>query len=220
MEFITLQTEQTTAITDIFLGVAALWSIFYLKRFSKVDNLKVILWKTVFSFLSAAAFLGALRHGIVQSAMTNNILWKAIYLTLAFMVAIFLAAAVYDMFGAKILKKFMPVSIVTALGFFLITQVTEVTFFVFILYQMIATIVALIIYLVLAWNRKSRGFFLLSIGIILNMTASAIQAGKYIVVNIGFKLDNNGIFHIIGIFALWAFTIGISESLKEKNKLR
>ena len=97
MEFISIPTEQTTAITDAIMGVLAVACIFYLGKFRERSPYKTGIWQWVFIFLTVSAFIGAAAHGFEMSKATNELFWKPITLFFGMMVALFMVGVVYDL---------------------------------------------------------------------------------------------------------------------------
>lgn len=213
MQFIAIPTEQTTAITDFIVGGEAVILIVYLHRFSLRDRWKVRLWQTLLAFTAVVAFAGAYVHGIVMPRETYELLWKPINLLLGFLVANFVLAAVYDLFGLKVVKRLLPILCAVAVGFFAVTQIKTGTFLMFVLYEIAAMLFALGSYGTLAWRRTLPGAGIIAFGIVLQIVAAAVQASGPWSVRIIWEFDHNGVFHLIGMLATVIMVVGVARSL-------
>ena len=105
--------------------------------------------------------------------------------------------------------------LVLALGFFTVTQVGSDNFMIFVVYEAVAMLGTLGIYLLLAWQRRLAGAWTVAAGILLNIVAAAIQANGTISVTLIFPLDHNGVFHLVQMVAIVVLVAGVGKSLDE-----
>lgn len=77
MQFVDIPTEQTTAITDVFLAIIAFFvAVSVYRTGKKTDLQKTRIWVGAFGLLSLAAILGSIAHGIKMSESTNFLIWQ------------------------------------------------------------------------------------------------------------------------------------------------
>jgi hypothetical protein len=93
--------------------------------------------------------------------------------------------------------------------FYSITLIVRGTFIVFILYEAIVMLFALISYVVLSFRKKGAGYFLMACGIMLSIVAAACQAINSIRFTFIWEFDHNGVFHIIQIAGLFFLLFGL-----------
>ncbi len=201
-------TELTTGATDAILAFECIVILVYLWRTPSGDRWKIGLWCWVFGLLAFVSMLGALAHGLEMPYSMNAALWKPIYLSLGIIVGHFLVGAIYDWRGRAVAKRLVPWSIGLGIIFFGVTEIFSGSFIVFVLYEVIAMTVSLVIYFFLAVTNRLKGAKIVAIAIFLNLVAAGVQAS-----NLSFTLlipfDHNGVFHLVQMFALAALGLGL-----------
>ena len=154
MHFNPIETELTTAATDLLLVLAALYGVFRLRRYRPVDAWKVNLWIILLLSLATASLLAAVAHGLVLNAGVSGWLWRIIYLGLGLVVSSFVVASVYDLLGRRVAIRILPVIVVVALLFFLMVKIMGGSFWPFIVFEGLAMCFALAIYGYLGYRRE------------------------------------------------------------------
>lgn len=214
MEIINIATERTTAVTDIILGVGALLLALYVLRSGKSsDAVKGKIWAGAFFLLSVASIIGAFAHGLQMSARTNAILWHPLNLALGLTIALFAAGVVYDLKYHSLPRWVLPVFLGAGVIFFLVTVIIPGTFLIFIIYEAIALIFALVSYAVLSIRKQVAGAPLMTLGILITIVAAALQATGAINFTLIWEFDHNGVFHIVQLIALVFFLFGLRKDL-------
>lgn len=213
MAFNPIVTELTTAATDAVLAVLALVCIRWLAARRSADPEKVTLWVLVLALLAVASALGAVAHGFDLSPNTLWLLWQPLFLSLGLVVALFVVAAVYDGFGAAAARRLLIPALVVGGAFYLLTLVFPGTFMVFVLYEAVAMLVALALYVRLAIRDGAKWAWLMVLGIGLNIVAAAIQASGTVRLDLGVPFDHNGVFHLVQMVAIVVLVLGVGASL-------
>ncbi|MBE0592835.1 MAG: hypothetical protein IH616_10605 [Gemmatimonadales bacterium] len=214
MTFTAIPTEQTTALTDLVLAVVALLCAAVLRMARRYDAWKVRLWTWVFVLLAVAALLGTVAHGLDLTDQTRAHVWRPLYLALGLVVALFALAAVRDWWGEGRARRLAPLAVWLGIGFFIVTQLGSGTFLIFVAYEAVATLFALIVYAALAVRRQLPGAGIVAAGILLNLIAAAVQASDAVGVSVaGVPLDHNGVFHLVQIVAVIVLTVGLRRGL-------
>jgi len=217
MAFNPIVTELTTAATDAVLAVLALVCIRWLAVRRSADPEKVTLWVLVLALLAVASALGAVAHGFDLSADAVWVLWQPLFLSLGLVVALFVVAAVYDGFGPAAARRLLIPALIVGGAFYVVTLVFPGTFLVFVLYEAVAMLVALALYVRLAIRDGERWAWLMVIGIGLNIVAAAIQASGTVRLDLGIPFDHNGVFHLVQMVAIVVLVAGVSASLKSSS---
>ncbi len=212
MELIDIPTEQTTAATDLLLAAVAGAGIVLLRR-PGGDPWKARLWVTAFAGFAIASLLGALAHGLKLAPATTDLLWRLLNLTLGLTVALFVVAAVYDHWGQQVAQRTLPLLLAVGLGFFLTTQLRPGSFRVFVLYEAVALLIALLLYVRLALVRRMPGAGAMICGILLSLLAAAVQTRGTVAFTLIWPFDHNGAFHLIQMLGLVALLWGIRSSI-------
>lgn len=214
MSFTEIPTEQTTAATDAVLALLALACIGALRRYRTTDPPKVRLWTWVLGLLTFAAALGAVAHGVEMGETTRDALWRPLFLALGLVVALFAAAAVHDWKGQHMARRMLPLLVSLGVVFFLVTQVASGSFLVFVLYEAVAMLFALAVYVRLAATRKLVGAGVVALGIVLNIVAAGIQATESVQFTLVVPFDHNGVFHLVQMVAVIVLTAGLVQGLR------
>ena len=210
-------TELTTAATDLLIALVSLGCLAVLRRNRSAHGQRVAIWSWVFGLLAFASLLGALAHGLALSPAVESWLWRPLYLSLGLVVAMFVVGAVFDLRGAHAARAWSVPMLVLALGFFTVTQVGSDNFMIFVVYEAVAMLGTLGIYLLLAWQRRLAGALTVAAGILLNIVAAAIQANGTISLTIIFPLDHNGVFHLVQLVAIIVLARGLAHGMAQKS---
>jgi hypothetical protein len=206
MQYIDIPTEQTTAVTDFLLALLAIWAALKIQQAGgKTSPKKARIWLWVFVLLAIGALFGAIAHGFKMDEKTNSLLWQPLFLSLGLAVSMFAAGAIFDLKKGSVPKIAIPLLLAMGFGFYLVTVFVPGSFLVFILYEAIVMIFALVAYLVLALKKKLSGAWWMVGGIFVTIIAAAIQATETLHITLIWEFDYNGIFHLVqmvGIFIL------------------
>lgn len=218
MQFIDIPTEQTTAITDVILALVASSGIFRIyKSGFHFDRYKSLIWLCAFSFLAIAAVLGSIAHGFKMPEEINKIIWHPLNLLLGVTVALFLVGVIYDLKGNKLPRWLFILIIFSGVVFFTITVMFQKLFFVFILYESVAMIIALVSYIILMTKKTLSGASFMALGIFISIIAAIVQSIPALRLSLIWEFDHNGLFHIIQIPGLFFLFSGIGKSFQIKS---
>ncbi len=215
MKIVTNPTEQTTAVTDALLALAAGAGLLWLHRAVPpgVHPWKIAIWSAAVGLIGIAAALGAAAHGFSWSEAVHCRLWQVLNMTLALAVSLFVAAVAYDLWGLRIAAAFLPIMLVAGFGFYLVTLRYPGIFLLFIIYEALALSFALGAYSLLAIRGTLPGAGLMATGILISMAAAAIQARKTLSVTLIWKFDHNGVYHLVQMLGLTVLLIGLYRSM-------
>lgn len=207
------ETELATAATDALLGAVCLGLAVQLLATPTADGWKRAVWVAVFGLLSCGSWLGAVAHGLQWSDPARGALWRPLYLSLGLAVALMFVGAIYDWRGAAAARSLLPWALGAGVLFFALTQLLGGAFVLFILYEGVATCVALIIYMSLVVAGTLPGAGAIAIGIGLSLIAAAIQASR-LRVRIIVQFDHNALFHVVQIASVMVLASGLRTSLR------
>ena len=214
MQIIESLTEQTSALTDVFLGITALILVSLSYSYGKkYDKKKGRLWIVVFTSLVSASFLGAIAHGFQMSVGTNLIIWQFLNFSLAIMIAYFALGTLYDLFKYKLSKSVEFIFILIAFAFYLLTVLIPESFLPFVIYEGLIMLFALLAYTYMEFKRKLAGSYWMAFGILLTIFAAIIQATKAVSFTFIVPFDHNGVFHLIQIPGLISIIMGLRKEM-------
>lgn len=111
-------------------------------------------------------------------------------------------------------KRALPFMVVVGFLFFGFTLLWPDNFRVFIIYEAIAMLFALVGYIWLAVKGRLKGALWMASGVLVTIIAAAVQATKVVAFSLIWDFDHNGAFHIIQIMGMLLLFIGISKSLR------
>jgi len=206
-------TELTTAATDALLAILCVMALVMIRRRRPVDPWKVGLWSWLLGLLALASVLGAIAHGLELTDRVRDLLWQPLYLFLGLAVGLFTVAAIRDRLGEPAARRALPWMIVLGFGFFAITRIGSETFLVFIAYEAVAMLAALVLYLDAAIRPRVSGAALMAVGVTLNLLAAAVQQSSVSLDLASFPLDHNGVFHLVQMVAVVVLTVGVLRGL-------
>jgi hypothetical protein len=206
-------TELTTAATDAVLAILCVVALGMIYHRRTVDPWKVGLWSWLLGLLALASVLGAISHGLELTDRFRDFLWQPLYLCLGLVVALFAVAATRDRLGEPAARRALPWMIVLGFGFFAITRIGSGTFLLFIAYEAVAMLAALVLYLDAAIRPRVPGAALMAIGVTLNLLAAAVQQSSVSLHLAGLPLDHNGVFHLVQMVAVVVLTAGVLRGL-------
>jgi hypothetical protein len=218
MTFIDIPTEQTTAATDFILAIIAGITAFGIYNLGKkVKPLKTRIWVSVFILLTVAALFGAVAHGFKMSEQLNYILWQPLNLALGLSVSLFAAGAIFDLRYGNLPKGIIPGLLAIGVIFYFITVFIPGSFLVFIIYEALVMLFALIAYIFLAMQKKLVAAWWMVLGILITIIAAVIQAMGNIRIDIIWALDHNGLFHIVQMGGILIIYLGLAKSFQPKT---
>jgi len=207
----TVPTELTTAGTDLLLALVAIGLGLWLRPLRSRDRFYLGLWQGVFALLALAALLGTLTHGLQLSRWLYLLLWQPLYLAMGVAVALLLLAAIADGFGEAVARRARSPLLVLPAIFYLITLLLQGAFLPFVIYEGLALLFVLAVYLRLAFRRQP-GAGLLCAGVLVTLLAAVLQASP-----VGFTLiwpfDHNGDFHLVQLPGLLLFALGVRRNI-------
>ncbi len=209
MTLISIETELTTAFTDLILAFMAVAAVVRLlkSRSGYAVTQKANIWAAAFASLSVAGFLGFWAHGFEMSESFKAMLWHPLYLGLGLTVAFFAAAVLVDLRGKAAPVWLIIVFAAVGVAFYGITTVIPGSFLVFIAYEAVAMLFALGVYAYLSLRDRRPTFYLMTAGVVLSIAAAVFQAIESVGFTLIWEFDNNGVFHLVQmagiVFLMW-----------------
>jgi hypothetical protein len=219
MEFIHISSEQTTAVTDLLLGVLAIFCAGSLQRYRQTDPLKVGIWTWTFAFLALAATLGSIAHGFVMTSQVADLIWQPLNLSLGLGVALYCVGAIHDAWGRAVSRRVLLPMVCLGGAFYAVTLVIQEGFVVFVVYQVLGMSVAFFAYLQAAYHRRIRGAGVMVAAVLVNIIAAAIQAKGSVSFRLVWEFDHNGLFHLVQMIGVVLLCTGLHLSLQTEGEL-
>jgi Family of unknown function (DUF6962) len=210
--FVPSETERSTAATDALLGLVSLALAVVLITTPTSAVWKRNIWVGVLLLTSCGSLLGAVAHGIVLRDAVLSALWKPLYLSLGLAVALVFVGAARDWWGEPVAQLMLPWAIAAALAFFAASQLLGGAFVLFIVYEGVATTVALVIYVTLAIRGVLPGASAIAAGIFISLVAAVVQVSS-LRLRVGVTFDHNGLFHLIQTVGITVMTVGVRSSM-------
>lgn len=198
------------------MAVLAVFGLFYLLTLRQYDPWKVNIWAWTFGLLVTAATLGAVAHGFQMPEMVNQWLWRPLNLILAWLVALFVVAVVYDLWGVELARRVVIPAFTVGLIFFGLTLINPTNFLPFIIYEVVAMLFALGGYGWLMWAGRLPGAGWMTAGVLVTIIAAAVQAlwnGKENPLVMIWQFDQNGVYHLIQMVGVALLLVGLRLGL-------
>jgi len=220
-QFIDIPTERTTAATDVLLALLAVVCAVYLARVGSArDPFKTRVWCAAFGLLAFASAMGAVAHGFQMSERLNRALWQPLNLALGLVIALFVVGVVYDRWGQAAAQRALPITLGMGVVFFLVTVLIPGSFLVFILYEAVAMLFALAVYLLIAARGTLPGAWSMVAGVAITIAAAVIQALGITRVHVIWDFDHNGVFHLVQVAGVIVLTGGLRTALLDRQQNR
>jgi hypothetical protein len=210
LRIIASPTERTTAATDALLAAQALLVVATLSQMPAVHPWKAWLWIINFGLLALAAALGAVVHGLELPHRLLQGLWGMVYLLLGQVVGLFTVAAIFDLWGQPAAQNALLPLVGIGLLFFAMMVARSSTFFMFIIFQAVALLFALLVYLWLTLSGGLPGAGWMAAGIVTTLAAAAVQAGGRARFTLVWQFDHNGTYHFLMMAAVALLFIGLA----------
>ena len=194
-----IETELTTAATDLLLALLCLAGIFIIGRspIRRSEKQRALVWIWAFGFLGAAGLLGAAVHGLELPAGREAFLWQPLYLALGWTVSLFAAGVLIDLRSRPLPRWSLAAFPAAGAAFYAATLVFAGAFIVFILYEAAALLFALGAYLYLFLRDRKTYSLWMAAGIAVSIAAAGVQASGAVSLRIVWEFDHNGVFHLV-----------------------
>jgi hypothetical protein len=151
------------------------------------------------------------QHGLQTAATPQELVIHGRDLTLALTIALFVDGAWLDRWGARGARRSLPLLLPVALVFVASTFVFPPTVVPFMVYETVAMLFALGLYLSLALARRP-GASLMTAGILVSILAAVVQVSA-LAVDLIWRLDHNSLFHLIQMVGVLLLFSGVRVSL-------
>lgn len=204
-------TELSTAATDLVLGVGCALAVWRLGEGRA--SFRRGTWRAVFLLLCIASLLGSLAHGVRLPNDLANLIWHPLYLALGLAVALVLVGALHDLLGEVVARRWRIPLLLLGVSAYVITQALGGAFVVFVVYEGLTTLAALAIYVRLSRTGALPGARLMVLGLLLNLVAAIVQTTD-LELEMIFKFDHNGLFHIILMPAFLLLYRGVTRGMR------
>jgi len=209
--------EQVTAVTNLPLVLFSLVAVNSLYARRPAQPLRAWLWIGMFGSLTIATGLGIFAHGLALDAAARKLIWQPINAALGVTVACFVAGAVLDRWGAAAAGRALPGLLVLSGGFFAYATFRASSFLPFIVYEGVAMLFCLAVYLTLTVQRRLAGADWMVVGVGITILAAVLQATP-VAYRLGVTFDHNGIFHLVQLLGLLCLLLGVQRGLGPKSE--
>jgi hypothetical protein len=201
MKFISVETELTTAFTDLLLALLCISAFIAIARSALFEKEKKRLsfWLSGFICLAVAGMAGFLAHGFELNSSVGFVAWQVINLCLGLTVAFFAIGVMMDLVPGRVSVKTVAIMLSITAVFYCVTLVFPDSFFVFTIYEGIAMIFSVSSYLYLWCRYRYNYSLLMAAGMSLSILAAVLQLMDNLSFRLVWEFDHNGIFHLIQI---------------------
>ena len=207
--------EFTTAATNVFN--AAVTALLAWKLIPSIKpKQRRLCWGIVFCLFFAVCIFGAAIHGIAMEQALKSYLWHYLFTLLAFMLASFVTALVYETDGLSGAKRTAAVTHVMAFLFSVLRFVfpTRIKFAQFSIYAILLLLYAIGKLISARKEKPYLNHFL--IGIFFLVTGSILQTIRSIKFHIILDFDYNSVYHLFTLFLILCVYIGLKTQQEAK----
>lgn len=205
-------TELTTSVTDLLLAIQAFLAVITIARLPDKRPMWTRVWVIFFGMLCLASSLGAVVHGVQMASTFQSAIWSSIYLVLGLLMAVFVVAALTMTWNHELSRRSLPYLLALAIAFFAVTQIWSDSFMLFILYEGVSMVVALVLYTWCIFPCREQGAMFIATGIVVGIVAAIIDSQSSLRVSLIWVFDNHGMFHIVQMISLTLIIIGVHRS--------
>ncbi len=205
-------TELVTAVTNLPLAITSLMAVGSLLHRRQEQPLRAWVWIGMFGTLAIATGVGIFAHGLALDSTARKLLWHPINAALGLTVAAFVAGAVLDGWGLGAARHALPVLLLLAAGFLAYRNLYPENFLPFIVYESVAMLFCLGVYLMLIVQHRVPGAGWMVAGIGITILAAVLQATP-LTVRFGVTFDHNGVFHLVQLPGLFCLLAGVQKGL-------
>ncbi|GAB6043775.1 DUF6962 family protein [Endothiovibrio diazotrophicus] len=213
MELIASPTEQTTAATDLILGLMALAALFHLYRIGGAQPRKRNLWVGLFSLLAAAGIIGGFNHGLALPREIYELIWYPLNLIAVLLVSLFAVASTHDLLGESAGRRAVLPMLAVGFAVYASLYLGDGSFLWVILYEGVVMLASLGAYLAVAWRGNLPGAWWMVAGLALTIAAAGVQASP-LALTLIWPFDHNGLFHLVQMVGLGALVVGLRQGLR------
>lgn len=213
-----IPTELTIALTNISLGLVAVFGAFQVWRRRILNPLKATLWTVMFGSLTIASGFAVVVHGFELEPETSKLLWRVIYAALSLTVTCFAAGAVMDRWGAAVTWRTMPGLLILGAAFFYVANFRSQNFLPFILYETAAMLLSLAVYVRLAVRRQLHGAAWMAAGILITIVAAALQATRVVTFTLVVPFNHNAVYHLVQLPGLLCLITGLRQGFEAPSR--
>jgi len=171
----------------------------------------------VFGFTTLAALLGAFDHGFQWHENIANGIVQFTFLFLGLVIAYFVQATIHERWGPTVSEKTHKWALVGAMAFYIIMVFLKGAFLIFLGYEGLGIIFALLIFNNLYFTSYRRDHGLILLGIIVSIVSALVQGTKSGSFTIGLPFDHNSAFHLLQIISGALIFLGVKEGLQLDN---
>ncbi len=222
---LTSGTEATTAVTNLINACITVLPMVWMMR--KGKSMRNRVWGAMFLLFFCICILGMIVHGVAFDAALLEKIWAVLYVVMAYMVAAFVTAILYEIYGASCVKKAVIVNAVLAGAFSILRLIVNARygagFAVFLIYCACNLPVVLVLLVLNVKKKLYLGWYLA--GVIVLAIGSYLQTVKAIRFHLVWDFDYNAVYHLsllAFVLLLWkGITAGMhNEDLKVKQSPR
>ncbi|MFI5311721.1 MAG: DUF6962 family protein [Gemmatimonadales bacterium] len=199
----------TTAVTDAILALGLLAGIEWLRRTTRASPLRT-LWLATLAFTALGAVGGTAFHwgGPGDDA---GLLWRTVSMVLGAAVSLLALCALASWRGYEAARGLFPFALAIVAGLRLtpVSVLDEVQLIV----DMAAGVFVLVVFGALALRRQ-QGMALVFAGCLVSMAAGLLQAQPALSVQVVWRFDHNGLFHLVQMAGFAVMLPGVRRTLE------
>ncbi len=211
LEWIDIETELTSAFTVLIMTAVAVFAVVWVlkTRAEQTPSQRAAVWALAFGFLSVAGSLGFVGHAFVMSENARAVLWQPLFLCLGLAVSMFAVGVIIDITRTRVRAVIVAASAALAVVFYAMTIVFSGEFLVFVVYEAVIMMFAVVAYTGILVRRRARYARWMLAGIVVSLLAATIQATGAVSFRIIWEFDHNGGFHVVQTVGILLLVVGL-----------
>jgi hypothetical protein len=215
LEFSPIQTEQTSAVTDVLLVLVTAYSIYRLRPFWRGPGIRGMTWVAAFCCIGVASFMGAVVHGFDLSPAGERFGRMPVNLFVGLAASSFAIGTIFDALGERITRRLLSLFLALGSVIPLITMVFPRSFFLLTIYGGSVLLSSMLAYVILSFRGKPAGARWVAAGILVSIVGALIQATQAVHFTFLWEFDHNGTLHLIQLLGMFVLLKGLLAGFRE-----
>ena len=209
MNIFTNGTQLSTAITNLFIALIAIYSYLNVRKSNNT-------WKYFFLTMTLCALFGFIIHGFLISENIIKILWIILSFFFCIAISLLVNSIINELNNNKRVIIYIFGMSLCLFICMLIFSLNNLNFILlFMLYVLICLIIMTIIVLYLILVKKDKYAIYYLLAIFMQIIGGVFLLNKSSYLKFIFEFDKNGIYHIFMIITIFLFYLGVRNKSKK-----
>ena len=208
MNIFTNGTQLSTAITNLFIALIAIYSYLNVRKSNNT-------WKYFFLTMTLCALFGFIIHGFLISENIIRIFWIILSFFFCIAISLLVTSIINELNNnKKVIIYIFAISICLFICMFVFILNNLNFLLLYIFYVLICLIIMTIIVLYLIFVKKQKHAIYYLLAIFMQIIGGLFLLNKSSYFKFIFEFDKNGIYHIFMIITIFLFYLGVRNKIE------